>query len=87
MPRKKKAETEAVKTPAKAAYPMREEQIVVQFAGSEWDIAAAREAALAAYVAEGHRLSAVKSLRLYIKPEDATAYYVINGKATGSVSL
>ena len=35
--------------------------------------------------AAGHRLSSIKSLDVYIKPEDYTAYYVINGKVTGKV--
>ena len=37
------------------------------------------------WVAAGHRLSSIKSLDVYIKPEDYTAYYVINGKVTGKV--
>lgn len=41
-----------------------------------------------AFKAEGHRVSSIKSLELYIKPEDGAAYYVINGgKFSGSVEL
>ncbi len=43
--------------------------------------------ARAAYVAEGHRASSIKSLRLYIKPEERKAYYVINEKSAGSIAL
>ncbi len=32
------------------------------------------------YVAEGHYLSSIKSLEVYVKPEENKAYYVINGK-------
>lgn len=35
------------------------------------------------YKSEGHRISAIKSLRVYIKPEERRAYYVINDKAEG----
>ena len=45
------------------------------------------EKVIAAYVAEGHRESSVKRLRLYIKPEDRKAYYVVNEKVSGSVDL
>ena len=45
------------------------------------------EKAKAAYVAEGHRACAIKSVRLYIKPEERKAYYVINDKAAGSIEL
>lgn len=40
-----------------------------------------------AFVAEGHRESSIKSIRLYIKPEESMAYYVINDKFAGGVSL
>lgn len=35
------------------------------------------------YKSEGHRIGAIKSLRVYINPEDRKAYYVINDKAEG----
>ena len=36
------------------------------------------------YKSEGHRVGAIKSLRVYINPEHRKAYYVINDKAEGS---
>lgn len=36
------------------------------------------------YKSEGHRIGAIKSLRVYINPEHRKAYYVINDKAEGS---
>ena len=41
----------------------------------------------AQFVAEGHRAGNIKSLRIYIKPEDKAAYYVINDKNAGRVDL
>lgn len=35
------------------------------------------------YKSEGHRVGAIKSLRVYINPEERKAYYVINDKAEG----
>ena len=39
------------------------------------------------YVAQGHRLSSIKSLKVYVKPEERSAYYVINEKTQGRVDL
>ena len=36
-----------------------------------------------AYKAEGHRVGAIKSLKVYINPVEHKAYYVINDKAEG----
>ena len=67
--------------------PEKKDEVFVQFAGEEYVVADVMEKAKAAYVAEGHRASAVKSVRLYIKPEERKAYYVINDKAAGSIDL
>ena len=40
-----------------------------------------------AYAAGGNKVSDIKSLKIYIKPEDYTAYYVINDNAHGGVRL
>ncbi len=45
------------------------------------------EQAKNAWVAEGHRASSLKSLDVYVKPEDSAAYYVVNGKAAGKIDL
>lgn len=39
------------------------------------------------YVNGGHRLGAVKSLQIYIKPEENAAYYVANQKISGKIDL
>lgn len=41
----------------------------------------------AAYVAEGHRESSIKSLKVYLKPQEWKAYYVINNKIEGQMNL
>lgn len=83
-----KKETKAVKevkTDNKAA--KTQAQVYIQFLGAEYDVDEIKVAAKAAYEAEGHRAASIKSLKLYIKPEEKKAYYVINDKAVGSVEL
>lgn len=76
------------KTTEKAAKKVeKQETVYVQFAGEEFVAEEVMEKAKAAYIAEGHRASAIKSLRLYIKPEERKAYYVVNDKAAGSIEL
>ena len=41
----------------------------------------------ALYVAEGHRESSIKSLRVYMKPQEWKAYYVINDKIAGELPI
>ena len=65
----------------------KKDEVYVQFAGEEFEVQEVMERAKAAYVAEGHRACAIKSVRLYIKPEERKAYYVINEKAAGSIDL
>lgn len=65
----------------------KKDEVYVQFAGEEYAVQDVMEKAKAAYVAEGHRACAIKSVRLYIKPEERKAYYVINEKAAGSIDL
>ncbi len=35
------------------------------------------------YIAEGHKASDIKELQVYLKPEENTAYYVVNHTDTG----
>ena len=98
MPRKKAveaagpAQAETAKKASsilkKAEKPVeRVEEIYLQAGGTEWNISACKDRAVAAYVAEGHRASSVKKLVIYLKPEEGKAYYVINDSVNGSVDL
>lgn len=86
---KKAAKTTAPKKTAKAAAPAAEkmEEIFIQYGVMEWKTSELMERAKAAYAAEGHRASSIKSVNLYVKPEEKKAYYVINEKTTGSIDL
>ena len=62
-------------------------EVYVQFAGQEAKVDVVIEKATQAYVADGHRASSIKSLQVYLKPEESAAYYVINSKYAGRVDL
>jgi hypothetical protein len=81
-PAAKKATT-ANKAPAKAAKV--ENNIYVQFSGMEFDTAAIEKAVKADYTAKNGKKD-MKSVSIYIKPEDMKAYYVIDG-IIGDVAL
>lgn len=86
-PGRKPGSQTAEKTTKKVEKAEKQEAVYVQVAGEEFVVEEAMEKAKAAYVAEGHRVSTIKSVRLYIKPEERKAYYVINEKAAGSIDL
>ena len=79
----KKAATTAKKAPAKAAKV--ENNIYVQFSGMEFDTTAIEKAVKADYTAKNGKKD-MKSVSIYIKPEDMKAYYVIDG-IIGDVAL
>ncbi len=87
---KEKKPGRPAKKPAKAAKAAKEEmkpEVVIQFQGNEAVVEEAIEKAKAQYVAEGHRVSSIKTLKIYLKPEEYAAYYVINDKFAGRVDL
>lgn len=65
--------------------------VFVQFGGKEFSEETIMSKVVAAWEAEGKRASAIKKAKLYIKPEDGKAYYVINeglkNGSTGAVNL
>lgn len=79
-PAKKTAEKASVKKEINTS-------VVVQFGGQEVSAETVVENVKKAFEAEGHRVSAIKELQVYVKPEEYAAYYVINQKYTGKVNL
>ena len=86
-PKKETAPAAAAKKSAPKEKTERVENIFLQVGGREWNTAQLRDQAVAAYAAEGHRVSGIKRLELYVKPEDGKAYFVINETFEGSVEL
>ncbi|MDE6318156.1 MAG: hypothetical protein K2M22_00265, partial [Lachnospiraceae bacterium] len=39
------------------------------------------------YVAKGNKPESIENMQIYVKPEDFTAYYVINDREAGKVNL
>ncbi len=61
--------------------------VYVQYLGHEYDTRNLLARAKEAYIASDSPAGPVRTLDLYVKPEDNAAYYVINGECTGSVEL
>lgn len=84
---KKAAKAETKKPAKKAEKTVMVPEIYIQFQNREDVVADVIERAKEAYVADGHRLSSIKTLQVYLKPEESAAYYVINMKYAGKVAL
>ena len=85
-----KKETVKKAAPAKKATTTKkavEPAVVVQFGGQEVSMATVIENAKKAFEAEGNKVSSIKEIQIYVKPEEYAAYYVINGDVTGRVDL
>lgn len=61
-------------------------ELVLQYQGAETDLTALAEAAKAEFRAL-HKRTRVTELKIYVKPEDQAAYYVINGTFEGKLPL
>lgn len=90
-----KDEAKAAKKPAakkstakKADKPELKPDVFIEFQNRQASEATVVDKVKAAFVASGHRVSSIKSLQIYIKPEEYKAYYVINdNKYSGEVDL
>ena len=85
-PKKAAAKTTTTKT-AKTVKEAASQNVYIQFAEKEVKTEELVEQVKALWTAQGHRVSSIKSLEVYVKPEDAAAYYVINGKENGKIEL
>ncbi|MBR3811703.1 MAG: hypothetical protein IKJ16_05160 [Agathobacter sp.] len=83
-PAKKAATTK--KAPAKKAVKA-ETVITLEFGDYTAIMATVEEKVKAQYVAEGNKASSIKTLNIYVKPFENSAYYVVNGDVTGRVDL
>jgi len=63
------------------------ETIFLQFGGKEISITEVRDAVMANYDAVKKGEDSPEDVRIYLKPEDGKAYYVINSDCAGEVSL
>lgn len=86
-PAKNAKPVKSAKPAKKAAKEELKPEVLIQYQGKEAMVAEAIEKAKAEFVADGHRVSSIKSLQIYLKPEEYAAYYVINQKFAGRVDL
>ena len=63
------------------------QQFVLQFNGQEFDLAAVEANVKKNWKDAGHKLTEIADLDIYVKPEEAKVYYVVNGEINGSVDL
>lgn len=75
------------KTATKKAEYSSTTEVFVEFYGQQSSVEAVEEKVKSAFVNEGHKMSTIKSLKIYLKPEEQAAYYVINDKFAGRVNL
>ena len=81
----KKAATTEKKAPAKKAAAKAETVITLEFGDYTAVMSTVEEKVKAQVVAEGVKASSIKSLNIYLKPFENSAYYVVNGDVTGRV--
>ncbi|MCM1259010.1 MAG: DUF6465 family protein [Roseburia sp.] len=72
---------------AKAVKEKVQPKVILEFNEYNADINAVVEKVKGIYVADGHRESSIKSLEVYMKPFENSAYYVINDKINGRIDL
>ena len=78
-----KATKTAKKTTAKKSTVKKEvkESVFIQYAGQEYDINEIRTTVKKVWTEEtGKKESDITEIQIYIKPEEAAAYYVVNGE-------
>lgn len=61
--------------------------IFFQYREYEANLDTVTERVKAHYYAKGHAEGSIENIQIYIKPEDFTAYYVINDGVVGKVNL
>ncbi len=86
-----KEAAKAKKSPAKKTPARKEEEnsevVILQYYGEDVDVDKVVERIKDTFAGEGHRVSSIKKLQVYLKPEERAAYYVINDKQAGKVDL
>lgn len=79
---KTKATAKTAKTTKTAAKATSTVKVFVEYQGKQMDMDAILEAVKATA-----GVKSVKTLEVYVKPEDGAAYYVVNGKDSGKADL
>ncbi len=62
-------------------------EVILQYRGYEVDMETMTERVKAHYYSKGFKPGTIRDMQIYVKPEDFTAYYVINDGVVGKVNL
>lgn len=63
------------------------DEVYIQYRNTELRTTDILEKARTDYVSNGHKLTDIKEIQVYLKPEDNKVYYVVNHKDTGKFEL
>ncbi|SFG03037.1 hypothetical protein SAMN04487761_10229 [Lachnospiraceae bacterium C7] len=81
------AKTTTTKAKATRSKSTSKSEIIVQYQNCEINIELVEEHVKAQFMSEGHKASEFKNTKIYVKPEEYSAYYVVNDKFSGRVDL
>lgn len=62
-------------------------EVILQYRNYEVNMDDVTERVKAHYYAKGYKKDSIENMQIYVKPEDFTAYYVINDGVVGKVNL
>ena len=63
------------------------QQMILQFNGREFDLGAVEANVKKSWKDSGRKLSEIVDLDIYVKPEEAAVYYVVNKETDGKIEL
>ncbi len=64
-----------------------ETEVILQYREYEVNMDDVTNRVKAHYLAKGYKEESLENMQIYVKPEDFTAYYVINDSVVGKVNL
>lgn len=64
-----------------------ETEVILQYRDYEVNMETVTERVKGHYLAKGHKAEDLENMQIYVKPEDFTAYYVINDSIVGKINL
>ena len=62
-------------------------EVILQYRNYEVNMDDVTERVKSHYIAKGYKADSIEDMQIYVKPEDFTAYYVINDGVVGKVNL
>lgn len=62
-------------------------EVILQYREYEVNMDDVTERVKSHYIAKGFKADSIEDMQIYVKPEDFTAYYVINDGVVGKVNL